>query len=211
MEYLHIALILFALGVITLVAEVLLPTGGILVVASLLLFALGVGIILAQGTTVEAVVAVAALAAGLPAVGYVVVAAYRRLSVGEELDAAFAPLTLPGTAELEALKNRTGKTATPMRPSGTVEFDGRRVDAMTEGVMLDAGVWVRCVEAKGGRVIVRQIESPADVGDLAPDAKPGEKRDDVPNIHLDVAPPASPPPPRRTPDDDLDLELGLEK
>jgi len=210
MDYLTIALVLFTLGVIMLLAEVLLPTGGILVVASLLFFALGVGIILASGTTTEAVVAIAALAVGLPAAGYVAVAAYRRMSIGAELEegVAAAPLSVPGAAGLDALKNRTGKTVSPMRPSGVVEFDGQRIDAMTEGVMLDAGVWVRCVEAKGGKVIVREMESPPDVTDISPDAKPAP---DVPNIRLDVsplAPPASPPPPKR-PDDDLDLDLDL--
>jgi membrane-bound serine protease (ClpP class) len=217
MDYLTIALILFALGVIMLVAEVLLPTGGILVVASLLFFALGVGIILAQGNTTEAVVAVAALAVGLPAIGYVAVAAYRRMSIGSELDESTAagPLPISGQAELEALKNRTGKTVSTMRPAGTVEFDGKRIDAMTEGVMLEAGAWVRCVAVKGNVVIVRQIDPPADVTDISPDAK---KPADVPNIHLDVspppppAPPASPPPPapgKPLDDlDDLDLDLG---
>src|SRR6516162_9400208 len=109
MDYLTIALILFTLGITMLLAEVLLPTGGILVVASLLFFALGVGIILSQGTTTEAVVAIAALAVGLPAAGYVAVATYRRMSIGAELEegVATAPLAVPGAAELEALKNRT--------------------------------------------------------------------------------------------------------
>jgi membrane-bound serine protease (ClpP class) len=205
MEYLHIAVILFTLGVISLLAEVLLPTGGILVVVSLLLLALGVGIILAQGTPTEAVVAVTALAVGLPAIGYVIVAAYRRMSVGEELAAAAEPLALPGASELEALKNRTGKTVTPMRPSGTVEFDGRRIDAMTEGIMLDAGVWVRCIAVRGNVVIVRQIEPPADVTDLDPDARAASGSQ--PRDGADRRPDTSPPP--RRPGDDLDLDLDL--
>jgi membrane-bound ClpP family serine protease len=210
MDYLTIALILFTIGVIMLLAEILLPTGGLLVVASLLFFALGVGIILARGTTAEAVVAMAGLAIGLPAAGFVAVSAWRRMSIGTILpDDSTAPGTATGVAELEALKNRTGKTVSPMRPSGTVEFDGRRVDAMTEGVMLDSGVWVRCVEVKGGKVIVRQMDPPADVTDIAPDA---------PDIHLDVSPlppkpgpAASPPLPPAKPVDDFDLDLGFDK
>ena len=201
MDYLTLALLLFTLGIVTLLAEVLLPTGGILVVISLLFFGLGVSIILARGTTTEAVVALAALAVGLPAAGYVAVATYRRMSIGAELEEGAAPLAVPGLAELEALKNRTGKTVSPMRPSGTVEFDGRRVDAMTEGVMLDAGVWVRCLEVKGGKVIVREMEVPPDFADLTPDASPSVSP---------PAPPASLPPPKR-PDDDFDLDLGLDK
>jgi membrane-bound serine protease (ClpP class) len=205
MDYLTLALILFTLGVVMLLAEVLLPTGGILVVVSLLFFGIGVSIIFARGTTTEAVVAMAALAVGLPAAGYVAVATYRRMSIGAELDdnTAAAPLAVPGLAETEALKNRTGKTVSTMRPSGTVEFDGRRVDAMTEGVMLEAGVWVRCVEVKAGKVIVRQMESPPDLSEVTPDAAPQPRPEPPPT------PPTSPPPPKRP--DDFDLDLGLDK
>jgi membrane-bound serine protease (ClpP class) len=206
MDYLTLALILFALGVVMLIAEILLPTGGFLVVASLLLFALGVGVILKDGTVNEAAVALAALAIGLPAAGYVAVAAWRRMAIGTVLsDEGVAPGLGGGVSELEALKNRTGKTVTPLRPSGAVEFDGKRIDAMSEGMMLETGVWVRCVEVKGGKVIVREIDPPADLSEITPDAPP---RRDVPDIHLDVSPPV-PPPPKKLTDkfDDFDFDL----
>lgn len=215
MDYLTLALVLFTLGIILLLAEVMLPTGGFLVVGSLLFFALGVGIILARGTVTEAVVAVAALSVGFPAAGYVAVAAYKRMSVGGELESSSAPLEVAGLAALEALKNHTGKTVSPMRPSGSVEFDGRRIDAMTEGVMLDAGVWVRCVAVKGSTVIVRQMDPPADVADIDESAATDEKRDPAPNIKLEVSPPpasAAPAPPvQRASLDDFDLDIGLDK
>jgi membrane-bound serine protease (ClpP class) len=178
-DYLTIALVLFAIGVVLLLAEILLPTGGILVVASLLFFAVGVGIILRYGDTVEAAVAIGGLAVGLPAAGFVAVHAWRRMSIGSSLYAA-ATAGPPGIAELESLKGRIGRTATPMRPSGTVEFDGRRFDAMTEGMMLDAGVWVKCVGVRGTTVIVRKLEGPTDVADINLDEpKPDRNLDDL--------------------------------
>ena len=46
-------------------------------------------------------------------------------------------------------------------------------------VMLDAGVWVRCLEVKGGKVIVREMESPP-MDDLSGDGsskkQPGDGR-----------------------------------
>jgi membrane-bound ClpP family serine protease len=207
MDYLTLALILFTIGVIMLLAEILLPTGGILVVVSLLFFALGVGIILARGTTTEAVVAIAGLAVGLPAAGFVAVTAWRRMSIGTVLpEDAIAPGAIAGAAEFEALKNRTGKTVSTMRPSGTVDFDGARVDAMTEGVMLDAGVWVRCIEVKSGKVIVRQMDTPADVGDIPPDAP---RRESAPSASPQMPP--NPSGPKRPADDFDDLDLGLER
>lgn len=192
-DYLSIALILIAVGVVFLGAEILLPTGGILVVGALLFFALGVGTILYNGTTTEAAVAMAGLAVGMPAAGYVAVHAWRRMSLGRtSLDSAGDETltnTVPHLAELEQLRGRVGKTVSPMRPSGTVEFDNTRVDAMTEGTMIDAGVFVRCVSVKGGKVIVRQMDPPRDLGDIAlGDPKPAPRRDPLDDLDLDLGP-----------------------
>src|SRR6185312_599017 len=169
MDYLTIALILIVIGVVLLIAEMLVPTGGFLVVGALLFFAIGVGTILYNGDTMEAVVAVAGLAIGLPAAGFVAVAAYRRMSLHSALDSdemAATAIDGPQLAGLEALKGRVGKALSPLRPSGAVEFDGRRVDAMTEGMMIDAGVWVRCVDVRAATVVVREMEAPRDIDDI---------------------------------------------
>jgi len=80
-----------------------------------------------------------------------------------------------------------GKTVSPMRPSGTVEFDNTRVDAMTEGVMIDAGVFVRCVDVRGGKVIVRRMDAPRDLTDInLDDPKPAPRRDPLDDIDLDL-------------------------
>src|SRR6266540_3219085 len=163
MDYLTVALILIGIGVLLLIVEILVPTGGFLVAGALLFFALGVGTILYYGTLMEAVVAIAGLAIGMPAAVFAATAAWRKMSLDTVLEET-AALPVPPPAGIDGLKGRTGKTVSPMRPSGTVEFDGKRVDAMTEGTMLDAGVWVRCVDVKWGQVIVRQMEEPPEVG-----------------------------------------------
>lgn len=203
MDYLTIALVLIGVGVLLLLAEVLVPTGGVLVVAALLCFAAGVGTILYYGTAAEAVVAIIGLAVGLPAAGYVAVAAWRRMSLDSVLD---EPAAAPAAAssDLESLKGRTGKTVSPMRPSGTVEFEGRRVDAMTEGMPLEAGVWVRCVDVRRGQVIVRRMEEPADLAGIDPYA--------APPAGPPVAPPPAPePPPPPSKDDFDDFDIGLDR
>ncbi|QJW95447.1 NfeD family protein [Frigoriglobus tundricola] len=208
MDYLTVALILIGLGALLLVAEILVPTGGVLVVGALLFFALGVGTILYYGSTLEGVVAIAGLAVGLPAAGFAATAAWRRMSLDTALDDPVGQQPAPG-AETTGLKGRTGKTVSPLRPSGSVEFDGKRVDAMTEGMMLDAGVWVRCVEVRRGQVIVRRMEEPADVADIDPTgtgAPPAEPK---------AAPPPSERPraaePKAPRDDFDDFDIGLDK
>jgi membrane-bound serine protease (ClpP class) len=179
MDYLTIAFVLIGLGILLLVAEIFVPTGGILVVAALLCFAAAVGTILYYGTATEAVVALVGLAVGLPATGYVAVLAWRRMALETVLDDEPVPPVV-SPHETDVLKGRIGKTVSPMRPSGSVEIDGKRVDAMTEGMMLDAGVWVRCVDVKRGQVIVRQIDDPAEAEVEPAPAPPVEPKADVP-------------------------------
>lgn len=59
---------------------------------------------------------------------------------------------------LEALRGQTGRTITPLRPSGSTDFGGRRVDTVTEGTMIDRGQLVRVIAVHGNRVVVRQVE-----------------------------------------------------
>jgi len=199
-DYLSLAFVLIVVGIILLAAEILIYTGGILIVAALFFFGIAVGTIVAYGDTMEAAIAIGGLAFGLPVVGYVSVAAWRRLAIGRALGVEGGDITattLPQIAELEHLRGRTGRTVSPMRPSGTVVFDGRRIDAMSEGMPLDAGVWVKCVDVRGGTVLVRQMDSPPDISDIDPDAKAPE----TPPPPEPVKPANSPRASERPPDD----------
>jgi membrane-bound ClpP family serine protease len=162
--YISLAFLLIGVGVVLLLAEFFLPTGGILVVCGIAAWVIAVGLILLYGDTQEAIAAVFALCVGGPIAWTLTFNAWKRLALKTGLDSETiraTALDIPELAELDQLKGRYGKTVTPMRPSGSVEIDGRRVDAMTEGMMLDANVPVKCVDIRAGRVIVRQADPPA--------------------------------------------------
>jgi membrane-bound serine protease (ClpP class) len=68
--------------------------------------------------------------------------------------------SMPSNQQLEKLRGRFGKTISALRPAGVVDFDGRRVDSLTEGMMVEPGQWVRCVDVRAGKVIVRPADQP---------------------------------------------------
>jgi membrane-bound serine protease (ClpP class) len=35
------------------------------------------------------------------------------------------------------------------------------VDVISEGMMVSAGAWVRCVDVRAGTVVVREVDAPA--------------------------------------------------
>jgi len=60
--------------------------------------------------------------------------------------------------ELKSLVGRIGKAKSLMLPSGAVQIDGKTVDALSEGMAIEAGQWVKVVEVRGTRVVVRPTD-----------------------------------------------------
>jgi membrane-bound serine protease (ClpP class) len=55
------------------------------------------------------------------------------------------------------LVNRRGVTITQLRPSGTAFINGKRVDVVTEGALIEQGASIKVVAAEGLRVVVREV------------------------------------------------------
>jgi membrane-bound serine protease (ClpP class) len=60
--------------------------------------------------------------------------------------------------DVSGLVGLEGTARTPLRPSGTVVIDGRRLDAVSEGPLVDVGARVRVVDVRGASVVVRPAE-----------------------------------------------------
>lgn len=158
-------IVLLVLGCLLMLAELILPTGGILGAAGIIAFIVGISLAFING----------GLSQGLSTLGFVGVfllaisiftfyiwpmtpLGKKLILQGEQQDASVA--NMPQNAELVGLIGRYGKAVSLLRPAGVVEFEGRRVDVITEGMMVEAGKWVKCVDVKAGKVIVRPAEPP---------------------------------------------------
>jgi membrane-bound ClpP family serine protease len=161
--------LLIGVGFLLLAADLFL-TSGLLAVLSL--GAIIAGVILTfigGGTTVGVCTAIGVFIA-LPLTVRALLSLWPRTPMGRQFfltgqleDATVA--ALPVNQELELLKGRIGRTLSALRPAGMVDFDGRRIDTITEGMMVDVGQLVRCIDVRAGKVVVRPIEKP-DLGDL---------------------------------------------
>jgi membrane-bound serine protease (ClpP class) len=60
------------------------------------------------------------------------------------------------TAPRGALFGKSGRTLTPLRPAGLAEIDGERMDVVSNGEMIDAGVTVVVTRLDGNRIVVRR-------------------------------------------------------
>jgi len=60
------------------------------------------------------------------------------------------------------LLGKTGRASSALRPAGIAEIDGRRVDVVSEGELIDAGQSIRVTRVDGNRIVVRPITNPND-------------------------------------------------
>jgi len=59
--------------------------------------------------------------------------------------------------DYSAYLGREGESHTELRPAGIVFIDGKKVDVVTAGEMVDRGKRVRVVKVEGNRVVVKAI------------------------------------------------------
>src|SRR5919197_4720608 len=168
MENLYLAYGLIALGLLLLAAELFIPTGGVLFVLAVSALIVGVAMTFVSNTY-TGMVTLLGLCSLVRLVGTAVFNYWRNTAFGKrffltgpEEDETVTTMTV--NLELEQLRGRYGRTVSALRPAGVTDFDGRRVDTLSEGAMVEPGQWVRCIDVKAGRVIVRQADKPPDLG-----------------------------------------------
>ena len=59
---------------------------------------------------------------------------------------------------LQALLGRVGQTTADLRPAGTARFDDELIDVVSDGTYIKSGTWVVVSEVEGNRVVVHQTE-----------------------------------------------------
>ena len=159
------ASLILVLGLLLLIAELFIPSGGVLGI--LAAAALIGSILLAFSTnphgTRTGTIFLLIVAIALPTVIGIGLKLWPKTPLGRRmlLDRPTPEEIDPHDQrdyELSRLVGRVGRTITQLRPSGMTDFDGRRVDTIAEGMIIEAGTLVRVVDVKGRRVIVRMVE-----------------------------------------------------
>jgi len=166
---LTLAFVLIAVGFLLLVAELFIPTSGTLFMLSVGTIAVGTIMTFYQDTATGWMTLLGVFVA-FPVIGGLVLHYWPRTALGRRLMLKAPPeentlASMPGHLELEGLRGRFGRTLSDLRPSGVTDFDGRRIDTITEGMMVEAGQWVRCIDVRAGIVVVRPVDKP-NLGDL---------------------------------------------
>jgi len=142
--------------------------GGVTVLTALMLSMLGSYPTVAEVISALGIIAVSILVVGVLAFAVLRHLPFSRAMSGVLLDRATTQeagyLSAPDRPDLEG---RVGEALTDLRPSGTVDIDGERIDVVTEGPWVEKGDTVVVLRAESYRHVVRKAE-PGDEEEEAP-------------------------------------------
>jgi membrane-bound ClpP family serine protease len=151
-------LLLLALGFLLLIAEAFIPSGGLIGLLAVCCLALSVWQAFHQSTELGVRFLLADFLLTPVALALMVYLwprtplakrAFLRPPSPEEIDVAHSG------QRLDHLVGQLGRALTPLRPSGLVDFDGRRLDGLSEDGLIPQGALVLAVRVRSGQLVVR--------------------------------------------------------
>lgn len=153
------SIILLVIGLGLFVAEFIIPGGvvGFLGVAAIL------GSILLAGGDLKTTAIAVLIAMIVATVGMVIVVKFfgKRLSLFKRIILTDTTDTASGyvsTTNRPELVGKIALTLTALRPSGTIQLEDERIDAVSEGRFIDSGKNVKIIKVEGSRIVVRELD-----------------------------------------------------
>lgn len=152
-------IIMQIIGIGIIMAEVLIPSGGLLSILAIVLFGYS---LFSVFTTVSTQVGIGFVIADLIIVPVTIIFAFKTL--------AKSPVTLRKklssdqgfSAQKKSLKHligNAGTTITDLRPSGIASIDNERLDVVTDGRYIPKDTPVKVVSVTGNQVIVEEVST----------------------------------------------------
>jgi membrane-bound serine protease (ClpP class) len=178
MEPLIWAALLLLLGMVLVLMEVFVPSAGILGFLSVTSILAGIGLAFYNGGLTIGFGFLFGTAILLPIVLALAFRWFPETPIGRRLLPALptSEEVLPDNEErrvLRGLVGKVGQAKSPMLPSGAIVVEGRVINAVSEGLPIEAGTDVRVIEVRGARVVVRPLEA----GESAAPPKPQQADD----------------------------------
>jgi membrane-bound serine protease (ClpP class) len=156
MREFFIPVVLQLAGVIIIIAEIFLPSGGLLSLAAVGLFGYSLFIVFHDISTMAGTYFVLAdlfIIPVLVVIGLKVVAR-SPATLRETLSSDNGVVSQ--SPELETFMGREGKSVTDLRPGGTAIIDDKRLDVVSRGEYIEKDSNLIVIEVTGNQIIVRE-------------------------------------------------------
>lgn len=159
--WLAFAVFLYFVAAALLIAEIFIPSGGLITVCSIGCLVGGVMIFFRHSQTAGWVGIVIAVVM-IPSVLIIAYRWFPKTRFGKSVTLTPPERqrgdAIPDTAELKDMLGMVGTVLTPLRPVGTCDFSGQRVECVAESGYVDKGQKVKVVRVQETQLTIRVVE-----------------------------------------------------
>jgi membrane-bound ClpP family serine protease len=159
--WLIFAIFLYLACAALIIAEVFLPSGGLISICALACLIGGVAIFFHHSNTVGMV----GIGVAIVMIPSVLIIGYRilpRTRFGKSVTLAPPERqqgdAVPDTPELKNMLGAVGVVISPLRPVGMCDFSGRRIECVAEGGYVDKGKKIKVIKVESTQLTVRELE-----------------------------------------------------
>jgi membrane-bound ClpP family serine protease len=154
----NLTIILQLVGILVVIAEIIIPSGGILGILAAGLFGYSLYIVFSQVSATAGMVFVMADLVIIPVLVYIGIKVLAKSPVTLRTRLSKTDgVTSQDTAQ-NAFLGMEGRTVTDLRPSGVAIIDRQRVDVVTRGEYLEKETDIVVTAVRGNQIIVKQKE-----------------------------------------------------
>ena len=152
-----VILAVFLIGIILLLVEMFVPGFGVPGILGII--AIFASIVLASSSIEQALMSIV-IAILLTIIAGVLIFKYapRNNKFFDRITLSTSLSTKGGyisTADYSEYVGKTGVAISPLRPSGSIEIDGRKLDAVSEGDFIERDEQIKVIKVEGSRIIVK--------------------------------------------------------
>ena len=152
------AIILQLVGILVIIAEIIIPSGGILGILAAGLIGYSLYIVFSQVSASAGMVFVMADLVILPVLVYFGIKFLARSPVTLRARLSKKDGVTSQDAAQNAFLGMAGRTVTDLRPSGVAIIHGQRIDVVTRGEYLEKETDIVVTAVRGNQIVVKQKE-----------------------------------------------------
>lgn len=153
---LNLPILLQLVGVIVIIAEIILPSGGLLSLLALGIFGYSLYIVFTGISTAAGIVFVTADIILIPVLVITGLKLIVRSPVTLRKELSRSEGVVSQSDELEKFMGLEGTALTDLHPSGLAEINGKRVDVVSRGEYLEKNSKIVVYSVRGNQIIVRE-------------------------------------------------------
>lgn len=159
--WLLLAIFLYLICAALIIAEVFVPSGGLISICAMACLIGGVAIFF-HHSNVAGIIGIGVAIVMIPSVLIIAYKVFPKTKFGRSVTLTPPERqegdAVPDTAELKNMLGAVGTVITPMRPVGMCDFSGRRIECVAEGGYVDKGQKVKVIRVQSTQLTVRVIE-----------------------------------------------------